>query len=161
MTSKVTHGEGAWKHVVISSHMGKDWWRYSSGSHKCNTVLHFHLNLYWIVFQMLQSKTETIECNLSCSRIIFYIWLYMLLLYLVKGKKRRELNQSRKQKRVMGNRWMMTSKEWHEKLKKCYTKPGNCHFAAMASICDRLQHCFTTSITEGRTDVTMRNSQFE
>lgn len=58
------------------------------------------------------------ECDLSYSRLMLYIWLYMLYFTLWKKKKGRKLNQSRKQKRAMGNRWMMTSKEWHEKLKK-------------------------------------------
>lgn len=123
-------------------------WNEKSNLNSCKETKHYRVK-------------QSIKSDWPYSKIMFYIWLYMLLLYLVNEKKKREINQSRKRKRAMGNRWMMTFKEWHEKLKKCYTKPGNCHFAAMASICDRLQHCFTTSISEGCTDVTMRNSQFE
>lgn len=108
----------------------------------------------------LQSKTEYKVWLAIFQNNVLHLIVYVITLS-CEWKKKREINQSRKRKRAMGNRWMMTFKEWHEKLKKCYTKPGNCHFAAMASICDRLQHCFTTSISEGCTDVTMRNSQFE
>lgn len=153
--------------------MGKERGCYSSGCHKCNTVFNFHPSYLYCLVQNekgnLSSCKETKQYRVSqykvwlvIFQIMFYIWLYMLLSCEKKKKKtEREINQSRKQKRAMGNRWMMTFKEWHEKLKKCYTKPGNCHFAAMAFICDRLQCCFTAFTNEGHTDVTMRNSQFE